>query len=1066
MAPLHPTAVATAATAFALAIATAVTPAAGAVLRWNAGGGAAGGGFGADVPPGVTVSGGWAYQSGKAIDGTRLDSMYASHRAGKFGYTVSVKPGTYALRLHVAETWAPNYKRGARVQTLLAGDGVSITGRATRVDPYALAGGKERAAVVSMPAVKVGSSGKLIIQCVSIVQNCLLSGVTISTRSSGAGFLSDQTGGGGGGGSGGGGNGSSSGGKGNPGKENNGGFDHRSHAVPGAAYAALDFDGNGQEVVELDGGGSHTHYFDAVSGKGGKIVKYEWTNVATGAVLGRTQKISATFPLGTTTVKLTVTDTTGDVASDTTTVTVSSGAAGGWWCYWMRGISRLPPRWVTAAPRPIYAAPSAAVRFGDGKYGWAGFSNPWVKGWGVRCVGFVTVPKTGKHSFTIKANGPVGLYVGTKAVVLKPSAGPATVTSTETATLAAGANLVTVVHWHKYNNLGILEVTTPAGSTVSHASQKLLPVVTALSKTSGDPSGGSTIKLSGSGFFNGEKVFFGSKQATIINDGGGTSSDSIYVKTPAGKAGFTVSVKVHTKNGISNALKYTYVGGGGSGSAGSKDVKYVSTHLKNKSGTKFTSVPLATSIALGADGLTYYVGSLTGNVYAVRMINHYSMTVGSYCKGPWSGKHRVITGVSVNPARTDGNFVYASSSVINYRNPSIGLSIPEGWANGRIELYAVGGPNCMTKVKDVITGLPVSAHDHTINGMAWTNDGNLLLHAGSSTNAGYNGPGSEKSGYVDESPLSAATLIAYISKGSSFDGHIKYNQMSNPTTAKQTSGDVAVYSSGVRNAYGILRHSSGAVYALDNGGNNGYGDVRTGCGATAHVPWSGAGNPKDSLLLLKKGAYYGHPNLNRARTDARQCVYRQPSDASGGRTPALATVSPSTNGITEMRSSVFDGALKGDLFFTKYVGGAAGATGFMSTTTVKKGGGIGGISFFFQSGGLSVTANPMGAFIMTRTQQGFFAAATPVYSPGSGPKVMGLAPHRGPMKGGYRVYVAGYNFGSKPTVKVGAKTCTAVKVVSKYGLTCTMPAGAANAKVAVSVNGSPTYGFDFEYMSV
>lgn len=220
------------------------------------------------------------------------------------------------------------------------------------------------------------------------------------------------------------------------------------------------------------------------------------------------------------------------------------------------------------------------------------------------------------------------------------------------------------------------------------------------------------------------------------------------------------------------------------------------------------------------------------------------------------------------------------------------------------------------------------------------------------------------------------------------------------------------------------------------------------------MPWAGAGNPKDSVLLLKKGAYYGHPNINRARTDARQCVYRQPLDKSGGHTPAL------------MRSSVFGGALKGHLYFTKYVGGAAGATGFMSTAKVTAGGGIGGIGFFFKSGGLSVTANPMGAFIMTRTQQGFFAAATPVYTPGPGAEVMGVAPRRGPAAGGYRVYVAGYNFGASPAVKVGASACGGVKVVSKYGLTCTVPAGAANAKVAVTVNGSPTFGFDFEYMAV
>ena len=794
---------AAAAAAIAVAAAAAASGAAAEVLRWNAGGGAAGGGYAADLPPGVTVSGGWAYKSGLPIARTRLDAMYGSHRAGTFLYTVAAKPGTYALRIHLAEVWAPNYKVGARVFNLRAGDGARTTGRALKVDVYKRAGAGAKAVVVAFNKVVVGGSGKIIIQCQSVTEQCMISGVSVSPRSAGAGFPTTA-----------------------PPVDNNRGEDHRAHAVPGRPYTAIDFNGDGVEAVTLDGSGSHSHFFNAATGAAGRIVRYVWTHGSSGAVLGSGVTLTAPFPVGVTPVQLTVTDNTGAVATDGTTVTVGTGATGGWWCYWMSQTSRLPPRWVTAAPRPQYAAATAAVRFGAGTHGWAGFPSPFGAGWAMRCVGALEVATAGRYPFQLTANGPVAVYLGTQPLLALGGAGGATGTWTKTARLAAGSTVVTVVFWKKFDNLGTVQLTTPPELPVSYAADKQLPVLTGLSTSSGGVGGGTTVKLSGSGLFNGETVFFGKTQATIINDGGGESSDSIYVKSPAGTS--TVSVTVKTGNGVSNPLKFTYGGTGtGTGGGGGTDVpattevKYVSTHLKAKSGAKFTSVPLATSIALGADGLTYFVGSLKGSVYKVRMINHHAMTVGSYCQGPASGDKRIITGVAVNPALTGGSFVYASSSIINYK--SEGLSVADGgWANGRIELYqAVADARCLVKVKNVITGLPVSAHDHTVNGLAFDQVGNLLIQAGSSTNAGYNGPGSEKSGGVDESPLSAATLIAYLSKGPAFDGKVTYDQMADPATAKQTGGDVAVFASGLRNAFGLLRHSSGHLYAIDNGGNNG-----------------------------------------------------------------------------------------------------------------------------------------------------------------------------------------------------------------------------------------------------
>jgi len=1041
------------AAAVAAAAAAGATAASAAVLRWNAGGGSTGGGFAGDTPPGVSVVGGWSFNSGRAIAGTDLDGLYQSHRAGTFRYTVAAKPGTYEVRLHLAETWAPNYRRGARRMNFAAGDGATVSARANGVDVFARAGAGGKATDVVLYRVVVRGSRKLVVQCQSVEENCMISGVTVSTRSAGAGFLGGVGGGGGGG----------------PPKGSNGGFDHRAHAVPGPkGYNALDFNGDGKERVTLDGRGSHSHYFNAGTGAAGRIVKYLWTHGSSGAWMGNQPTMTATFPRGRTPVKLTVTDNTGDVASDVTTVTVSAGASAGWWCYWLEGVTRLPPLWLKAAPRPVYAAPSGAVRFGDGKFGWAGYPSPFGTGWGLRCVTSVSVGRAGAYPFKVTANGPVGLYVGTKAVLSKPWASGARAVTTQWAQLAAGANDVTVVFWKRHPNLGTVQLDAPPGSSVAYAAPRLLPVLAGLSTATGGAAGGATVKLSGSGFFNGEVVYFGDKASATINDGGGSSSDTMYVRSPPGVAGTTVPVTVRTGNGVSNARPFRYVaggGGGGGGGGGSTHVRYTSSFLKNKGGSKFTAVPLATSIALGADGVTYFVGSLKGNVYQVRVADHASMTVASWCKGPWSGPNRVITGVAVNPALTHGSFVYASSSIIKYR--SKGLSVAQGWANGRVELYkSLSSGGCLVKVKDVITGLPVSANDHTIAGIAFDQRGDLLLQAGGSTNAGYNGPGSELSGMVDESPLSGATLIAYTSKGAAFNGRITYNQMGNPATAVQTGGDVAVYAAGLRNSFGILRHSSGTLFALDNGGNNGYGHIRTGCGAGAHKPFAQGGDPADTLVALRRGAYYGHPNANRGRKAPAQCVWRRPFETAGGATAALATLPSSTNGLTEMRSSVFRGALKGHLFFTKYVGGTAGAAGIMSTATVKGGGGglQGGVSFFFSSGGLSVVANPMGALLMTRNQQGFIAAAVPAYRPGAAPEVLGVAPDRGPKRGGYRLYVAGYNFGGRPQVRVGGKPCTAVTVVGPHGLTCTAPAG--SGKVPVTVNGSRSYGHDFEYMFI
>jgi len=57
--------------------------------------------------------------------------------------------------------------------------------------------------------------------------------------------------------------------------------------------------------------------------------------------------------------------------------------------------------------------------------------------------------------------------------------------------------------------------------------------------------------------------------------------------------------------------------------------------------------------------------------------------------------------------------------------------------------------------------------------------------------------------------------------------------------------------------------------------------MKTGCGANDFIPDA---ETEDKINILRKGGYYGHPNMRRATTlnESRQCKWRPPSDTSDG----------------------------------------------------------------------------------------------------------------------------------------------------------------------------------------
>lgn len=129
-------------------------------------------------------------------------------------------------------------------------------------------------------------------------------------------------------------------------------------------------------------------------------------------------------------------------------------------------------------------------------------------------------------------------------------------------------------------------------------------------------------------------------------------------------------------------------------------------------------------------------------------------------------------------------------------------------------------------MEDIVTGLPVSDHDHGINGLLFGDQGELYILVGGNTNSGVEG-GLSSSRLQKENVLSAAVLVADV-KRPDFDGVLTYD---NDDDGNLVGGvGVEVFAHGLRNPFDLVLHSeTGKLYATDNGPNYGYGEVSVSC---------------------------------------------------------------------------------------------------------------------------------------------------------------------------------------------------------------------------------------------
>lgn len=973
------------------------------------------------------------------------DSAFSSHRwtyASSLTYKIPVRAGSFTVKLLFSEIYFT--KPDERAFDVVI-NGVT---KENKLDVFKVAGHKVG---LVRPYKNIQSKGGYItVSLVKSVENPMLSGIFIE----GPGAGQNAVGGGC----------TSAVAKTDAG-ESNSGYDHRAHSVPGGPYIATDFDKNGQAFVHFDGTQSHSHYSDPGPPEvTGSIVKYKWTWTETvnGKKVNKMNtdssgKFTAPFSLGKTTVTLEVVDNTGDTAIDTAIVEVKSSTENGAYCYFYdygkSTFAKVPLKSsLDSVPKPQHGEPHATINFNNlADFGKLPFSS---NSFAVRCMFFINIQKNGHYSYNVKHNGPFRLYHS--GLVLSESGSKGT-TKSKLKYMKAGLNSFQLQYFRPKNLSPVLALSGSKGilstTALQHDSSATLPVINSMSKTSSAPAGGQNIQIFGTGFINGVSVQFGTVEATnLISSDPGT----LQITVPPGSG--DVLVTVTTNAGVSNALTFSYT----SGETLEQPVIFKKVMLKGSNGGDYKASFISTA-TYGPDGRLYLGTFKSGKMYGLGVDRNFKVV--STCERKIDSD-RSILGVAFSPFTNDLKMYFTSNSL--YWKDKNYYDFEDGWANGKVEVIEFSktiledsnGKSCAGSPSDVITGLPVSNHDHGTSKLQFMPDGSLLISVGGFSNGGISVPGKKPVkgdapddllGGVASNPLSAAIVSCPVNKVT----NIKYDQYHDPEKSKVVSGTACkVYASGFRNCFGMTLHSNGNLYATDNGPNAGFGEFSTNCdgGKTA------AKNIPDKLFLVEKGKYHGHPNLNR-----KECVH-YPSWAVQ---PIVGNLKSSSNGVIEYRSNTFGGEIKGNMFVTMFAGQHAGQ---IAQVRLEGEGGKKSVGFapnFLDFSGLSVVEGPRGEFVMPRVYQGHVVVAAPQYPEPSVTLMIGVHPKQGPSTGGSKVLISGHKFGFTPKATFGGKACTDVAVIDDNAFTCKTPAMGKNQKVSVVVTGlsgsSPSYGTDYWY---
>jgi hypothetical protein len=803
------------------------------------------------------------------------------------------------------------------------------------------------------------------------------------------------------------------------------------HVVIDAPTFVVDYNGNGTEIVSLFGNQSHTHEF------GHSLTSFNWKTGST--VLGTTIDLNTVLGLGQNNISLTIGDdnTVPRTLTGSTNIGVYSlNAVGGVLTKYYSTFSSYFPTLLDALPTTpgfVEILPSLKINEDSttGEVGRSPYNGDVI----AVMTGKYQATTTGSYDFQVNGasdqrifingalvTGAINLTAGTKYDIEVRAARAATITAPLEVLAAVNGGTATAI----------------SATSLTNDQTALKPFINGM-PNGGSGLGGQVVTIKGVAFFEGDtanlvKVNWGN---TVLTGAALTIQQGmITFVAPAGTG--TIAVSVETPNGVSDALNYTYT-------AGSVPINFTPPQV-------VANMAAPTQGTWGPDG-RFYVGSVTGTINAYTFDDNYNVVATQTINALAGLPNNNILGIAFSPYDVTGQpKIYVAHSQL-FANG--GADIPAGsFSPYSGQVSVLSGPN-FTTVNPLITGLPVSNHDHGINGMAFDDSGNLLIAVGGNTNAGIP---STPLGALPESPFSGAILKATITNPT-FNGTINYidsgtgvvnnNQVFGGNVDVQPGVNLSVYASGLRNPFDLVWTTNSLLYGTDNGPNAGFGASSTsptGQGADPNNP--------DELNLILPGVYYGHPNRNRGRYDPIQNIYNGPTvpSVAGTYMAPLATIAPSTNGLDEYRATTFNGQLRGHLLAQKWNGAlynfALSADGMqVNTTTLPN-----------NPTGLDIVAGPGGALVSVDYQDNYITVSKPIDAAATGVTAYDIFPWRAPAAGGGNFVIGGANFGNlaNTTVTIGGQTAI-LTGVSGNRIRGTLPTNAAGASglldIVITSNG-------------
>jgi len=661
----------------------------------------------------------------------------------------------------------------------------------------------------------------------------------------------------------------------------------------------IDYDNSSNELVELLGAESHTHE------PGHSLTGYEWR--VNGSVVATSPDASVVLPLGPSTLALTIRDINGATteATDSRLISVySPGAVPGVLARYYDGVVAGEVFLLDNVPaRADYVARQSALSIIQ-RGAFVGASNMvgdvmvrWSANFTLASPATVNFVAQGGDERRVRVDG---------ALVSAPVA------------LGSGPHSFDVRF--AVSDIGDLPLTLSVTSggvpvpmfeaSLTHSEGQLPPVIHTM-PTQGFDLGGTAVVIQGFGFF---------PQAGVTVNWGASSIPStqfveysperIQLVSPPGSG--PIQVSVTTPNGTSNAVTFTYSPTGAVG---------VNWHLRLD---RQIVVNDPTRGTWGPDG-RLWIATLDGSLRAVTYDENWYATNVQYYLGVSQRTNKDALGVAFNPYDVYDPNVQSSLKVYVAHGElyQAGGLAPVGPSPFTGEISVLSGPLFDNPVA-VVSGLPVSNHDHSINGIEFDGNGDLLITSGGNTNAGVTW---NDMGGIPESPLSGAILKAFTSRPN-FNGQIEYrdrvtglpitDQRGGENAVVAPGADIEVFAPGMRNPFDVLVHTSGAIYATDNGPNVNFGPASLGQNQASIA------HPEafDELLLVERGNYYGHPNRARSQDDPRQSVYYDDIVPSVPHvfTQRTARLLSSTNGIEEYRATAFNSQIRGQLAVMKWFG--------------------------------------------------------------------------------------------------------------------------------------------------